>query len=327
MLGRDAEPLESKIAEVPVSNISLEPLDKAVVMPCCSHPEDPAELIKWAKGAKTFSCPFCREEHATNKIYSFTKVNLSGYANLSTLIQEAETAKKELAKLKLTLSLFQVPKESKAEIESKLELAADEFLNKQKKKKLAVCFKIWKQNKDYNKLKLLKKDFYAAIANDDREEMFKLFQHILSNGLLNECDENGYTPLMFAVSRGRHAISEFLLRKFADPNQTSKMGGIILSPLRIAITCLVHPSIIALLFQYDADINQVSEDKMTPLSFALCNLQEKHSEYIKILLEAKPDIRNDKTLNEIIMPQLKSKKRVFYDLVNQYCDPSKKLSL
>lgn len=116
---------EHKADSVPVSSISLEPLTRAVVLPC-EHYDDPKLLKEWAGGKNEFPCPCCMKLTKTADIDSFPKINLSDFANITTLQretqkakQEAEAAKKELAEMRAALARLQEAKEMKGELKAK----------------------------------------------------------------------------------------------------------------------------------------------------------------------------------------------------------------
>lgn len=162
--------------------------------------------------------------------------------------------------------------------------------------------------------------FFSAIKGGKLSEVVSLLPLVYKKKILNICDENGNTPLLLAINHANEKdgfeILETLLKEGADPNQVYRMGSMVFTPLRHAI--MINPKLVDLLVKYEADINHIAEDGLSPLSFALCNLLEKDKDTIATLLKHNPNSMQDQTLNNLIMPQLKAKKKLFYQMVEEH---------
>ncbi|KAK9437214.1 Het-eN [Metarhizium brunneum] len=80
-------------------------------------------------------------------------------------------------------------------------------------------------------------------------------------------DENGQTPLFFAAGSGHEDIVQLLLKHGADSNTKDKVGR---TPLFYAAQS-IREDIVQLLLGYGADINAEDDTGMTPLSIAYDN--------------------------------------------------------
>ena len=105
-------------------------------------------------------------------------------------------------------------------------------------------------------------------------------QHLAAGADVNDKDDNGWSPLLFASGEGHIELSEFLIAKGADLNV--KAGHPEMSPLHAAAG-ENHKEITALLIIKAADVNLKNDDGETPLDWAeeekntdLADLLRKH---------------------------------------------------
>ena len=115
----------------------------------------------------------------------------------------------------------------------------------------------------------------------------KAVRTFLKKGVnVNKADEDGWTPLLWASSKGRMVITKLLLNKGANINKAEDCGW---TPLHMASRwCL--PNVVKLLLKKGANVNKADKNGRTPLHWA-CHLG--HVEIVKLLLTA-PGIKVDK---------------------------------
>lgn len=106
-----------------------------------------------------------------------------------------------------------------------------------------------------------------------------------SGNSVNQIDNYGKTPLIYAGEAGKDAIVEYLLDKGADPNHSADDGS---TPLLIAVR-KGNSRIAELLIQRGARVNDFGDDGFTALTVAAENGNKK---VFELLLKhgAKPDV-------------------------------------
>jgi ankyrin repeat protein len=100
---------------------------------------------------------------------------------------------------------------------------------------------------------------HYAIENDNDEFMEKYIN------LIKKADNNGLTPLVFAVQQNNKKAIEFLITKGADIKAKTDLGN---SALHYAVAAK-SSEYIDILIKAGADINQQNNEKRTPLMRAL----------------------------------------------------------
>ena len=130
---------------------------------------------------------------------------------------------------------------------------------------------------------LRKENFLRALRDGDRE-LIDLF--IRSNFNIETYDEDGNTPLMFALKKGHTVVAKILLDAGADVNSRDKLG---LTPLLIACGKTTHgyQALAAALIKKGAQINVRDSLGFTPL---LLSLSGGSSEIAKLLIERGADV-------------------------------------
>ena len=105
-------------------------------------------------------------------------------------------------------------------------------------------------------------------------------QHLAEGATVNDKDDDGWSPLIYASGEGHIELSEFLIAKGADLN--AKAGYPETSPLHGAAS-ENHKEIAALLIIKGADVNLKNDEGETPLDWAeeekntdLADLLRKH---------------------------------------------------
>jgi len=126
-------------------------------------------------------------------------------------------------------------------------------------------------------------DEYCPEGVIKEKEYTGMIEFLYSHGVnINQCDEEGVTPLLLACEEGNEEVVETLLRLGADPKVANSVNGF--SALHYAAqneNC--DGQFIRLLLKCGADVNAVTkEEKLTPLhlSALLCSI-----EVVKALVE------------------------------------------
>ena len=126
------------------------------------------------------------------------------------------------------------------------------------------------------------KKFFKGILHKacNKGDIEAVKQHLAAGADVNDKDDNGWSPLLFASGEGHIELSEFVIAKGADLNV--KAGHPEMSPLHAAAG-ENHKEITALLIIKGADVNLKNDDGETPLDWAeeernadLANLLRKH---------------------------------------------------
>lgn len=110
-------------------------------------------------------------------------------------------------------------------------------------------------------------------------------------------DENGYTPILFAASEGRHECLKVLLDRGGNPNAK---GNCNITPLHLAATS-AHAECIEELLKHGADVNaKMSEnfEGCTPLDVlekGAINVADKRRAMCKVLLENSGALHGDES--------------------------------
>jgi ankyrin repeat protein/Ca2+-binding EF-hand superfamily protein len=127
-----------------------------------------------------------------------------------------------------------------------------------------------------------------ALLDAIEDKLPKKVEQIIASGTvnINNCDSDGYTPLILACTVGHHDIVEFLLDAKAEVDFTAPDGA-------SALFCAVqenHWEVVELLIERKCNVNLQSDAGATPLYVAA---QEGFKAMVKKLLEsgAKPNTR------------------------------------
>jgi hypothetical protein len=101
----------------------------------------------------------------------------------------------------------------------------------------------------------------GAAGNGDLETV----KYLISNGANINCkNEEGESPLSYAIMWEHEAVVQYLVSNGADPNIRNNLG---MTPL-----FMVHkPNYAAILLSHGANINAISNDGNTVLSYAISN--------------------------------------------------------
>jgi ankyrin repeat protein len=135
-------------------------------------------------------------------------------------------------------------------------------------------------------------------------------------------DHNGWTPLHYAVLRGKRDLAELLLANKADVNARDKNGA---TPLLWAAKN-GHKGVAELLLANHADVNAKESDyAKTPLHFAA---EEGHTDVAKLLLAFKADVnaRNNIDATPLHFAALRGHKDVAEWLLTSKADVNAKES-
>ena len=119
------------------------------------------------------------------------------------------------------------------------------------------------------------------------EAISKLYQ--TNNAIINEVNEEGYSPLTLACYYSNTPVVKFLVDKVASVNGNSKFG----TPLMAAVV-KGNKEIVHILLQNKADPNRVDHKGTTAAHYAV---MFKNYDIIKLLVEAKANF-NLKDQNE-----------------------------
>ena len=103
-------------------------------------------------------------------------------------------------------------------------------------------------------------------------------QHLAAGTDVNAKDEDGYTPLHFAVANDDKELAELLIAAGADMNAKTDMFEE--TPLHVAVV-LGNKEIVELLIAKGADVNSMNENGQTPLD--LLSSVEPKGEIAKIV--------------------------------------------
>lgn len=123
--------------------------------------------------------------------------------------------------------------------------------------------------------------------NATQEEILKKTNDLINTGANpNAADENGLTPLMYAVSRDGVSVVEALIDGGADVNAQDKVGNTAL--MRMALLsrfgiCRAYPAIAKVLIENGADINIKNYYGRRAINMA------KKSEVRNLVRNARPD--------------------------------------
>jgi ankyrin repeat protein len=115
-------------------------------------------------------------------------------------------------------------------------------------------------------------------------------EHLLAAGAaVDEADQRGQTPLMYAVESGSTRTVRLLLEKGADPNRLDSNGGSAFG--RAVGGYRASPEIARMLAKAGAKVDMKDSNQRTPLSHA-CESYSMSTETIKMLLELGADPNN-----------------------------------
>ncbi|WP_319204865.1 ankyrin repeat domain-containing protein [uncultured Ilyobacter sp.] len=114
------------------------------------------------------------------------------------------------------------------------------------------------------------------LLNYLKEENAELFKENLHVDLIDEKDENGYTFLHHAVTKGNYEIVDFLIYNGVDVNVRDKRGN---TPVHLAAE-LNEKDIFQLLLEYGGDLRIKNNNQRTPEQLARMN---KSSDVLKTL--------------------------------------------
>ncbi|XP_059114891.1 ankyrin repeat family A protein 2-like [Peromyscus eremicus] len=125
-------------------------------------------------------------------------------------------------------------------------------------------------------------------------EMFYLATRIEKENVINHTDEEGFTPLMWAVAHGQMAVVQFLLQNGADPQLLGK--GRERAP---SLTCSKgYTDIVKMLLDCGVGVNEYDWNGGTPLLYVV---HGNHVKCVKMLLEngADPTTERDSGHNSM----------------------------
>lgn len=157
---------------------------------------------------------------------------------------------------------------------------------------------------------------HLAAQSGDRAGIDAALQ---SGSTVNQSDNYGKTPLLYAAESGNDAVVEYLLNKGANPNHTADDGS---TPLLIAVR-KGNSRIVELLIQRGALVNGFGDDGSTALTIAA----EKGSKQVFDLLlknGAKPDV-SIANRDTALMKSIPRRDSYYFDrLLENGADPNKR---
>lgn len=123
------------------------------------------------------------------------------------------------------------------------------------------------------------KDVFTVSRSGSVSEMEVLYKQ--NPEIINQTNENGYSPLILACYRSNVPVVKFLLEKGADINKVSDMGTALM-----AATVKKNTEMVQLLLDKKADPNITDPNGTTALIYAV---QFNAPDLIKLLLKYKAD--------------------------------------
>jgi len=157
---------------------------------------------------------------------------------------------------------------------------------------------------------------HLAAQSGDRAGIDAALQ---SGNSVNQIDNYGKTPLLYASEAGKDASVEYLLDKGANPNHTADDGS---TPLLIAVR-KGNSRITELLIQRGALVNGFGDDGFTPLTVAA---EKGNRRVFDLLLKhgAKPDV-SIANRDTALMKSIPRRDSYYFDrLLESGADPNKK---
>ncbi len=157
---------------------------------------------------------------------------------------------------------------------------------------------------------------HLAAQSGDRAGIEAALQ---SGSPVNQIDNYGKTPLIYATESGKDAIVEYLLDKGANPNHTADDGS---TPLLIAVR-KGNSRIMELLIQRGALVNGFGDDGFTALTFTA---EKGNKKVFDFLLKhgAKPDV-SIANRDTALMKSIPRRDSYYFDrLLESGADPNKK---
>ena len=157
---------------------------------------------------------------------------------------------------------------------------------------------------------------HLAAQSGDRAGIDTALQ---SGTTVNQIDNYGKTPLIYAAESGKDAIVEYLLNKGANPNHTADDGN---TPLLIAVR-KGNSRIAELLIQRGALVNGFGDDGFTALTVTA---EKGNKKVFDLLLKhgAKPDV-SFANRDTALMKSIPRKDSYYFDrLLESGADPNKK---
>jgi ankyrin repeat protein len=157
---------------------------------------------------------------------------------------------------------------------------------------------------------------HLAAQSGDRAGIDAALQ---SGSPVNQIDNYGRTPLIYATESGKDAIVEYLLNKSANPNHTADDGS---TPLLIAVR-KGNSRIAELLLQRGALVDGFGDDGFTALTVAA---EKGNKKVFDLLLKhgAKPDV-SFANRDTALMKSIPRKDSYYFDrLLESGADPNKK---
>jgi ankyrin repeat protein len=157
---------------------------------------------------------------------------------------------------------------------------------------------------------------HLAAQSGDRAGIDAALQ---SGSPVNQIDNYGKTPLIYAIESGKDAIVEYLLNKGANPNHTADDGS---TPLLIAVR-KGNSRIAELLLQRGALVDGFGDDGFTALTVAA---EKGNKKVFDLLLKhgAKPDV-SFANRDTALMKSIPRKDSYYFDrLLESGADPNKK---
>ena len=136
-----------------------------------------------------------------------------------------------------------------------------------------------------NDNQLLSKDFWKKTTPE-------IVQHMIDKGAnINERNEDGWTPLMFAsADNSNPEVIATLLQNGANINDRDEYGW---TPLMYASAKNTNPEVISILLQNGANINDRDKEGQTPLMYA--SMSNTNPKIITTLLQNGADVKAKNT--------------------------------
>lgn len=128
----------------------------------------------------------------------------------------------------------------------------------------------------------LNQELFDAIEKNDIEVVKKLFS-APDKPNINSQTKNGWTPLIYAITKGHDEIGEFLINAGADI--TIERKGF--QPISYAVYAGRSPHLVQLLIEKESQINKQDADGCTPLFLAV---NYEYPRLVELLIKAKADI-------------------------------------
>ena len=125
-------------------------------------------------------------------------------------------------------------------------------------------------------------EYHAAVMQNSVSKAENIFESDIDANIDERDDRSGQTPLMMSVLMGRTDLVKFFLEKGADVTIPEKDGY---TPVHGA-GFQGRADIMEILIEHGLDPNDRHEDGFTPLHRACWGREERHTETVRVLLDA-----------------------------------------